>query len=200
MSMRIVGGKFKGRKLLPLHGSNTRPTSGLVREAIFNICADRIRNARVLDLFAGTGAFGLEAISRGAASAVFVDSDKRAVDLILKNIAACRAEEAAMVFKWDIVVNLKCLARCDEPFDLIFMDPPYRRDVTGAALKNLQRAGALSPGALLIVEHSVERSITGVEPPFSILDQRKYGKTLVTFISYMIDNESEHITGSEPEF
>lgn len=200
MTMRIVGGKFKGRKLLPLHGSNTRPTSGLVREAIFNICADRVRNARVLDLFAGTGAFGLEAISRGAAAAVFVDSDKSAVDLILKNIAACRAEAAATVFKWDVVVNLKCLARYDAPFDLVFMDPPYRRDVIGAALKNLQRADAISPGALLIIEHSIERPLTGIELPFTITDQRKYGKTLVTFVSYMIDNESEHITGSEPEF
>jgi len=124
MTLRIIGGKFKGKKLLPLHGSATRPTAGMVREALFNICADRIRNARVLDLFAGTGAFGLEALSRGATAAVFIDSDKRAVELIRKNITACRATDAAMVFKCDAVSNLNCIGQPGYRFDLVFMDPP----------------------------------------------------------------------------
>ena len=200
MTLRIIGGKFKGKKLLPLHGSTTRPTAGMVREALFNICADQLKNARVLDLFAGTGAFGLEAISRGAAAAVFIDSDKRAVELIRKNIAACRATDVATVFKWDAVSNLNCIKHFGQRFDLVFMDPPYRKNVLAAILKNLMKADILSPGALLILEHAIDRPTADIPPPFQIVDERKYGKTLVTFISHMIENKSEHITGSEPEF
>ena len=197
MSMRIIGGKFKGKKLLPLHGTTTRPTSGLVREALFNICADRIEKARVLDLFAGTGAFGLEAISRGAADVVFIDSDKHAVDLIRKNVAACRATDTATIFKWDVVSNLSCIARMGPCFDLVFMDPPYRRDVLAPTLKNLVKADVLSPDALLIIEHSIDRPVAGIMTPFQITDQRKYGKTFVTFMSHMTETGSED-TVSQP--
>ncbi len=183
--MRIIGGIHKGRKLASLPGKTTRPTSGKVREAIFNICSDDIPDANVLDLFAGTGAFGLEAISRGAARAVFVDSDRRGIDIIRKNIAACRENERTSVFCTDITTNLNMLLSAGLYFDIVFLDPPYHAHAAGKALDTLSGTGMLRKGAMVIVEHGkreeIPVDITGME----IIDRRKYGKTLVTFLKCM---------------
>jgi len=179
--MRIIAGKFKGKKLLPMRGAATRPTSAKVREAIFSIRGDRVTGARVLDLFAGTGAFGLEAISRGAAHAVFIDSEKDAVELIRRNVAACRAEDAATVICWNILRNLSCLPRTANQFDLVFIDPPYNQDAIQPTLVHLAGSGTLASGASIIVEHGAQEAVPDAVSGLVVTDRRKYGKTRITF-------------------
>ncbi|MFO8110930.1 MAG: 16S rRNA (guanine(966)-N(2))-methyltransferase RsmD [Desulfosalsimonadaceae bacterium] len=183
--MRITAGIHKGRKLASLPGITTRPTSGKVREAIFNICRPVVTDANVLDLFAGTGAFGLEALSRGAAKAVFVDSDRRCVETIRKNIAACRETDRATVIRADITVNLNMLPASGIDFDLVFMDPPYHGQAVSPALDNLAAAETLAPGAIVIIEHDQYENIPEEKAGLKIIDRRKYGKTLVTLLKWL---------------
>lgn len=179
--MRIIAGKFKGRRLATPKGRNTRPTASKVREAVFNICGARFTNAVVADLFAGTGAFGLEAVSRGADFAVFIDSARPAIELIGKNIAACRAQERACVILWDAARNLTCLKRLGKQFDIVFADPPYGRGFLSGTLKNLACAESIAIGAVIILEHDLKEALIPPEG-LAVVDQRRYGKTLVTFL------------------
>ncbi len=187
--MRIIAGKYRGKLLFCLRGNTTRPTGGKVREAIFNICGDTVVGARVLDLFAGTGAFGLEALSRGADSAVFVDASKQAVDVIRKNIAACGADSAATVLCADIGRNLHCLYSCNTLFDLVFMDPPYHKNAIAVAVDNIIKSGTLAPGAMVVIEHAANEPAPADKPCCPVIDVRRYGKTLVTFMRYMVEAE-----------
>ncbi|MDZ7833738.1 MAG: 16S rRNA (guanine(966)-N(2))-methyltransferase RsmD [Desulfobacterales bacterium] len=185
--MRIISGLYKGRKLMPVRGKEIRPTGGKVREAIFSILARDIAHARILDLFAGTGAFGLEALSRGAARAVFIESDDRAIAAIKKNIRLCRAEKQAQCIKWDITRDLNCIRSLRPGFDVAFMDPPYQGDFIAPALKNLAESNGLENGAVIAIEHSAKAPLPEIHPPFYVTDRRRYGKTLVTFLNFMIE-------------
>ena len=182
--MRIIAGTHKGRKLFSLPGKETRPTSGKVREAIFSICTGRVADANVLDLFAGTGAFGLEAISRGATTAVFVDSDRQGIEVIRKNIAACGTGDKTHVCCTDIQAGLNPVAATGISFDIVFMDPPYKSRAVRPTLENLARTPVMKKGAIIIVEHGpyeeIPTDITGMD----VIDRRKYGKTLVTFFRW----------------
>jgi 16S rRNA (guanine966-N2)-methyltransferase len=184
--MRIISGEFKGRKLASLQGTATRPTSDRVRESIFNILASNITNAAVLDLFAGTGALGLEALSRGADKAVFIDSSASAVQIIQKNIIACKAEDRARIIRWDIVKNLNCLPSDTLALDLVFMDPPYNKNFILPALKKLMQQNVLKDGAAIIIEHAAAETIPKDLPGLSLADHRRYGKTLVSFLTVVL--------------
>lgn len=186
--MRIIAGKNRGRNLFSLPDRTTRPTSGKVREAVFNICAGRVRSARVADLFAGTGAFGLEALSRGAGYAVFVDSDRRAVATIEKNVTACRAEQQSRVLCRNILQDPGFLSSTGLFFDLVFLDPPYSAGALEPAIKNIAGGGALAPEALVIIEHAAADPLPGDLFGLQCTDQRKYGKTIVSFLSNMVAN------------
>ena len=157
-----------------------------MRESIFNILADRVKGAVVLDLFAGTGALGLEALSRGARSAVFVDNHRRSLDLLAKNIEACRMAATTRVIRWDIGRNLTCLSEAVASFDLVFMDPPYSKGLVAIALVHLDASGALGPGACIVIEHAADEALPQKRGRYHMADQRKYGKTLVSFIDYVI--------------
>ncbi len=184
--MRIIGGDLRGKRLATFQGKSTRPTADRVRESIFNICASKISNADVLDLFAGTGALGIEALSRGAASAVFIDSAANAVKMIAKNIESCKMTDRARVIKWDILKNLNCLCGKHSFYDLIFMDPPYNENAIGTVLKNLMNPDVVKNGATIIIEHSVSKSIPENIDGYDLTDQRKYGKTLVSFLTVVV--------------
>jgi 16S rRNA (guanine966-N2)-methyltransferase len=184
--MRIISGSLKGKKLAALSGNSIRPTADRVREAIFNICAFQIKDSVVLDLFAGTGAFAIEALSRGARSAVLIDSSVRSISVINKNIEACRLKDQTTIIQWDILRNLNCLWKVALKFDLVFMDPPYNKNSVGPTLQNLAASGSLNQDALIIIEHAAAESLPDDLSEFEISDQRKYGKTLVSFIKYMI--------------
>lgn len=184
--MRIISGQLRGRRLFSTSGNHTRPTSDKVREAIFNILSSRIGATAVLDLFAGTGALGIEAASRGAAAIVCIDNSPAAVRTIQKNISAVSIESIVKIIKWDISRNLNCIRSPEPIYDLIFMDPPYETGLVTKALKNLHLSQSVKQGATLVVEHSNREPIPNDLPFGEITDQRKYGKTLVSFLTYMV--------------
>ena len=187
--MRIISGAFKGRKLASLRGLATRPTTDRVRESVFNIMTGDIKDAVVLDLFAGTGALGLEALSRGAASAVFIDVSDAAISIIRKNIAACRVDAQCRVIRWDILKNLNCLDPENAAFDLVFMDPPYHRNFILPALVNLTKKNVLKYSAKIIIEHSDQEPIPENLSGLHLSDQRTYGKTLVSFLTGVLQEK-----------
>jgi 16S rRNA (guanine966-N2)-methyltransferase len=187
--MRIISGAFKGRKLASFPGVATRPTTDRVRESIFNIITSSIEAAVILDLFAGTGALGLEALSRGAASAVFIDVSESAGKTIRKNIAACGVATRARVIRWNAVKNLNCLDPENGAFDLVFMDPPYGRNLVLPALKNLMKKEVLKNSAKIVIEHSDAEPIPENLPGLHLADRRTYGKTLVSFLTVVLQGK-----------
>lgn len=168
--MRIVAGTFKGRRLQAPRGTGTRPTADRVREALFSILGD-VGGALVLDLYAGSGALGIEALSRGAESALFVERDPRAVAAIERNLASLGVE--APVVRQEV---LRFLGRAEGTFDLVFCDPPYdsASRLAGPLAERLQ---ALTPGNARIVTESDKRK--PLELPFPLLTERVYGDTRI---------------------
>jgi len=179
--MRIIAGRFKGRRLVSPRGRDTRPTAARVREAVFDICGRCCEHAVVADLFAGTGAFGLEALSRGADYSLFIDSSPASVSLVRKNISACRMEANTKVLLWDAARSLTCLERFDRQFTLIFADPPYGSGLVSKTLKNLSASRAVSAGARVILEHAA-KEIVSLPENLVLVDRRRYGRTVVTFL------------------
>ena len=167
-------------------GRTTRPTSDRVREAIFNILGANVREAVVLDLFAGTGALGLEALSRGAQRAVFVDHQRAAVSVINKNVVACKLVPQTQIFRWPLQKNLNVLKSAGLHFDLIFMDPPYSQGFIQPVLSHLRQGCFVAANGMLIVEHALSEPLDTGGTGFQIQNQRRYGKTLVSFLNYML--------------
>ena len=168
--MRVVAGEFKGRRLRAPRGGATRPTADRVREALFSMLGD-VDGLRVLDLFAGSGALGIEALSRGAREAVFVDSDPRAVAAIRRNLEAVGAHAA--VFQGDALV---AIARAQAPYDLVFVDPPYDSAprLAGALAERL--AAVASENARIVTESDKRHPL---ELSFPLLRERTYGDTRI---------------------
>ena len=191
--MRIIAGEAKGRRLFVPKMHGLRPTSDLVREAIFQILTNRIPASwpemRVLDLFAGTGALGLEALSRGAAGSVFVELSKTAVDAIGRNIDACGFSSRAMVVKADAGQRSGAVAglvRENGPFDIIMADPPYMEGLSQKCLKWVAQAEILSPCGLLMMEEFKKAELphridSGHTVFFELADIRTYGQTRIWF-------------------
>ena len=140
----------------------------------------------MLDLFAGTGAFGIEALSRGAESVVFVDAEGDSISVLQENIKIISLESATKVVRWDITRNLNCLGSMQATFKLVFMDPPYNKNMVETTLFNLHRSQSMQKGARIVVEHSLLEPVSKSGLPFEISDQRGYGKTLVSFLNYMV--------------
>jgi len=186
MGLRIIGGDLRGKRLKSIHGKLIRPTADRIREAIFNILLNSIAKTLVLDLFAGTGALGIEALSRGAKRALFVDNQNKSLSVLKQNIASCGLGEKAVIVKWNIRQNLNCIKSIGQKFDLIFLDPPYNQDLITPSLVNLDQSDALKNSTLIVVEHSVFESLPMDLCAFQLADQRKYGKTLVSFLNYVI--------------
>jgi len=181
--MRIVGGKFKGRTLSAPRGAETRPTSERVREALFNILAHgiedfNIEGARVMDLFAGTGALGLEAISRGARFCQFVDESAEARGIIRRNADELGAIGLAKIWRRDATKLGPCAPQT--PFDLVFIDPPYGKGLGTKALHSLLEGQWLSPGAVVVLEESERAEIPDLAPLVK-LSTREYGETQICF-------------------
>ncbi len=199
MSLKIIGGDFRGKRLVSPAGRLVRPTAGRVREALFAILSPVLPGATVLDLFAGSGAMGLEALSRGAAKAVFIETAPAALTAIKKNIDACHLHDRTRVRSQDATGDLSDLKplvskRSNGPegkFDLVFLDPPYRCGFARPALTSLAHSKILTPGATIIMEHCRHepidekvRTVLGMQ----LTDRRRYGKTLVSFMKYTVDS------------
>lgn len=183
--LRIIGGVWRGRSIA-VASEGVRPTSDRAREAVFNRLihgfADhgfRLQGARVADVFAGSGALGLEALSRGAARVTFLERDPAIADLIRNNIAHLGAEDRATV----IGADATSLPRAAEPCDLVLLDPPYGEDVMTAALTSLARQNWLKPGALVVAETESDAPPVVAEG-FTLIDRRDYGRAAMTFLIY----------------
>ncbi|MFN6955580.1 MAG: 16S rRNA (guanine(966)-N(2))-methyltransferase RsmD [Acetobacteraceae bacterium] len=179
--MRIIAGAHRGRRLVAPAGLGTRPTADRLRQALFDMLwhapwagRARIEGARVLDAFAGSGALGLEALSRGAASAVFLEQDRAALAALRANIAGCREQRRSRVLAADALAPPRAEAGCD----LVFLDPPYGKGLLAPALSALARAGWIAPGALVVAETAAEAPEEAPEG-FALLAERRHGAGMV---------------------
>ena len=152
--MRIISGIAGGIRLKPPKNSAIRPTTDRVKESLFGVLGD-LRGKRVLDLFAGTGALGIEALSREAESAVFVDNTRASLSVIRRNVESCALDDRTKIIKWNIEKNLNCLKAAKPGFDLVFIDPPYHRNLLKPTLFNLDQSKSLKNGSCIVVEHDV---------------------------------------------
>ena len=181
--MRIVGGRLGGRTLAAPKSQSVRPTSDRLRESLFNILAHRyddpITGVRVLDLFAGTGALGLEAVSRGAAFALFIDDGAEARALIRQNVEALGLGGITRVFRRD-ATRLGAV-HPNEPFGLVFLDPPYRKGLAEQSLASLRDGGWLAPDALVIVEEAADAGLV-VPQGYAEIERRRYDDTEFMFL------------------
>ena len=183
--MRIIGGAFKGRRLTPVGAGDSaahlRPTTDRTRESLFNILAggrfgDPIPDATVLDLFAGTGALGLEAVSRGAARAVFVENGRKSLSILRRNIALLDVEKQSRVLQRDA---LKLPENTGPAANLVFLDPPYGKGYPTRVLEGARAAGWIDSGALIVVE---DESPVTPSPSFDLLETRRMGVAVFSFI------------------
>ena len=175
--MRVITGKARGVTLKTPEGMATRPTTDRVKEALFSIIQFDIPCARVLDLFGGTGQLGIEALSRGAKSAVFVDAGEPACRLIKENLKRTKLEMDAKVVRADYLEYLK---RCRETFDIVFLDPPYAEVFLENALKKLTEIDILESGGIIVAERPVGKDLPWDFPGFTRSKDYKYGNTLLT--------------------
>ena len=176
--MRVIAGTARGRKLEAPKGMSTRPTPDRVREALFSILYDRVRDARVLDVFAGTGALGIEALSRGASYAVFVEQDVPTANLVRKNLQTVGFGERSRVIAQAAGRAIVELERAAEHFDLAFLDPPYDDALLGPTLTML--GSVLTPEAVVVCEHRSSQP-PPVAPAFALEDSRRYGEVALSF-------------------
>lgn len=175
--MRVITGKARGVQLKTPDGMTTRPTTDRVKEALFSIIQFEIPTARVLDLFGGTGQLGIEALSRGAKSAVFVDAGEPACKLIRENLKRTKLENEAKVIRADYLDYLK---RCREKFDIIFLDPPYAEVFLENALKCITEIDILETGGIIVTERPVGKELPWDFEGFTRSKDYKYGKTVLT--------------------
>lgn len=180
--MRIVAGAFRGRSIVAPRGSATRPTADRTREAIFNVLAHRddlsFEGTRIIDLFAGSGAFGLEALSRGGAFCLFVEMDAAARGAIRDNIEALDVFGATRIHRRSATALGAKPAGVGDPFTLAFLDPPYRKELAPPALEALREGGWLVDGAFIVVEQASDEAPAGATG-FEEIDRRVYGDTQV---------------------
>lgn len=176
--MRIISGKRRGYKLLSPDGDNTRPTTDRVKESLFNIIQMRFPCRNVLDLFAGSGALGIEALSRGAEKAVFVEHNLKAYEVVKKNLSGSGLNENAVIYRTD---SIAFLDECRLRFDVIFLDPPYNKGLISEALGKICQNNLLSEGGIVVAETEA-----GGENPehagFEVIKSAKYGKTIITLM------------------
>ena len=180
--VRVVAGKHRGRALIAPEGRWLRPTADRVRESIFNVLTHGdetpLSGARILDAFCGTGAMGIEALSRGAAEATFIDTDKRAIDVCRRNLHALGEEQNATLLK----ANCLDPPHAAQPCTLVFLDPPYREGLAAPALAALAAAGWIEDGASCVVELGARDTFLPPDDRFAIVDERRYGAAWIVFL------------------
>lgn len=193
--MRIVGGEAGGRRILAPEGRNTRPTAERVREAVFSMLGGRLDGEVVLDVFAGSGAMALEALSRGAERAVLCESSRQAAAVIRRNIDSLGYGERAQLIARDWRV---ALAWPGGGFSVVFIDPPYKRvDEYRQVLEHLAACGRLAPGAYLVLEHEAHTRLDGLPSVYEQLKPHRYGDTAITLLRY--DGAKDDVAGGEAE-
>jgi 16S rRNA (guanine966-N2)-methyltransferase len=187
--VRIITGIARSRRLKSVRGLQVRPTSDRVKESVFSILSEKVVDARVLDLFAGTGNLGLEALSRGASFAVFVDNEKRSIEVIKENIASLGFEQLAQVVQAEVPEDINKIKRSEvrgqkaeeTKFDLVFLDPPYLKDLEIPTIEALNKFNLLNDNAAVVVEHHKKTELPEDIQELKKVRQQKYGDTIVTF-------------------
>jgi 16S rRNA (guanine966-N2)-methyltransferase len=177
--MRIISGRFKGRKLHAFKADHVRPTTDRIKENIFNIAAGNIPDARVLDLYSGTGNLGLEALSRGAKSVDFVENHRASVQIILKNIELLGVEDEVEIHRMEALEFLT--RRKGEPFDIILADPPFPSRICAETIKKCGESAAAGPETLVIIEHSKQEPLEPQIGAMECIDTRQYGDKFLSF-------------------
>ena len=186
--MRVITGSARGRRLKELEGMETRPTTDRVKEGLFSVIQFDIEGRKVLDLFAGTGQLGIECLSRGAASAVFVDRRPDAVKLIRENLKVTDLTDRARVVSGDSMEFLKALR---EPFDIILLDPPYAAGLLEPALAHIARFDILTPHGIIVAEHPADKVLPALAEPYRLHRTYRYGKIGLTVYHRDADHENE---------
>ncbi|OGW75600.1 MAG: 16S rRNA (guanine(966)-N(2))-methyltransferase RsmD [Omnitrophica bacterium RBG_13_46_9] len=180
--MRIIGGEYRGRIIKMPRDVAVRPTQDRVREAIFNIIREKVPDSEVLDLYAGSGAFGIEAFSRGAKIVIFVDNNTKCINTIKSNISLLgRSDDFSQLFKMDGVKSISKLEKTGRKFDIIFMDPPYGKSLAKNSLIKIDACDILSPHGLIIAEHFKKDPLPERLINLILVRQRKYGDTVISF-------------------
>lgn len=183
--MRIIGGSVRGRRLTEFKGESIRPTTDRVREALFSMLHSRLgpmTDFRVLDLFAGSGALGIEALSRGAASACFVDKDDQAIRTIRSNLEHCGLADRAQILQGDVLSSLQ-KPSAQGPFDLVFMDPPYGRDLAARILEEVDSRDILASAGLVCLETGSKDIVPLRAGRLQRIVQRRYGSSMLHLFS-----------------
>jgi 16S rRNA (guanine966-N2)-methyltransferase len=197
--MRVISGTAKGRPLKAVPGTGTRPTTDKVKEAVFSMIGPYFDGGRALDLFAGTGGLGIEALSRGMEAAVFVDMDKRSIDVIRDNLRAAGLSDKAEVYRNDAERALKALGKRGIDFDLVFLDPPYRMKNMEEVLQQLEEGGLVRPDATVLIEHAAAHHYAKRIGNFSCRRLNVYGDTAIAIYSYTQEPaEADTPQGAEP--
>lgn len=185
--MRITGGRLKGRLLVSPRGRQIRPTSDLVREAIFDVIGQDLSGYKSLDLFAGTGSLGLEALSRGSHLVYFVDNSVQSIQLIKKNLALCEHESSGVILRHDLRKGISRSHRLlKEVFDLAFLDPPYAADYIPVLLEELSTKGFLSWKSLVVAESSKREKLPVAIGRLQMTDTRSYGDTRISIYAFEV--------------
>lgn len=182
--MRIITGRHKGTQLRTPSGLDVRPTMDRVREALFSILHNSVQDCEVLDLYAGTGSLGLEAVSRGAASACFVERNPAVVQVLKSNILTAGAQDCVVIGA-PVERVLKSLTRQGRRFDLVFLDPPYRKGLVEKTIQQLAATGLVAPNGRIVCEHESRLMPPTEIEPFFRVDNRKYGDTAISVYSPM---------------
>jgi 16S rRNA (guanine(966)-N(2))-methyltransferase RsmD len=181
--MRIIGGRVKGRRLKTPRGRALRPTAARVKEAVFDILPRDLSGCRVLDLFAGTGNLSMEALSRGAAEALLIDASRSAAKAIRDNLRSLGLASQATVWTVPVLRSLRILGRRGRRFELVFVDPPYEKNLLPGVLRTLAQTELLEESGVIVVEHSTRESVDQSYGRLILQDQRRYGTTLVSFFA-----------------
>jgi 16S rRNA (guanine966-N2)-methyltransferase len=182
--LRIVGGELKGRKIATVKGSLVRPTSEKVREAIFDILRPVVIDEAFLDLFAGTGGMGIEALSQGVTRAVFIENNARVASLLRVNVTSLHLEGRAEIIPLSVARGIRLLQMRGETFRLIFLDPPYHGNMAGRSLMELSRTHLVAANGVVIAEHSSNDTVKESYGDLILDDRRQYGQTLISFFTY----------------
>lgn len=186
--MRVISGTAKGRSLKAVPGTSTRPTTDKVKEAIFSMIGPYFDGGQVLDLFAGTGGLGIEALSRGMDKAVFIDIEKKSIDTIQYNVEVARLKDQVEIYRTDAARALKVLAKRAEKFQLVFLDPPYRMKGIAELMTTMEEQAIVEPDATIVVEHDAKDVLLETIGGFKQLRRADYGDTAVTI--FKRDNAS----------
>lgn len=197
--LRVIAGTAKGRALKAVPGTNTRPTTDKVKEAIFSMIGPYFDGGTALDLFAGTGGLGIEAWSRGAKKVIFVDRDKTSIGIIRQNVKTAGAENASEIYCNDADRALKALAKRNMQFSLVFLDPPYRMTMMDKMMGELAEKGLLADDAAIVVEHDASYKYPEEPNRFRQIKSAKYGDTAVTIYRYVDDILDDHRIRSESD-